>query len=269
VSVAIVGNLAIDRVAGSAPRAGGPVFYAGRAAVGLGIAACLAARCAPADVEATLEPLRSLGLQLSWAPAVTTTAFTFHYEGEHRVMAVDAVGDAWTPADVTGWAAPALEHCRWVHVGAVLRSDFPAATLRALAAGGRRLLVDAQGLVRRAQVGPLRRDGEIETDALGAVQVLKLNEDEARLLAGGVDAEQLRSLRVPEVVLTLGSTGSLVVTPTVSERVTAEPVAVSDPTGAGDTYAVGYLAARADGADPVEAARHASAIVTRILSERC
>ena len=267
-SVAIVGNLAVDRVAGTAPRVGGPVFYAAQAAAALGLPARLAARCAPEDVAVTLEPLCALGLQLSWAPATTTTSFTFHYEGEHRVMAVDAVGDAWTPADVTGWAARALAGAGWVHVGAVLRSDFPEDTLRVLASSGRRLLVDAQGLVRRSVVGPLQRDGAVDARVFPAVHILKLDEAEAHLLAGGVDAAHLRALGVPEVVLTLGSKGSLVVTPDVSEHVAAEPVAVADPTGAGDTYAVGYLAARAEGAEPVEAARRASALVTQVLSAR-
>ena len=98
--------------------------------------------------------------------------------------------------------------------------------------------------------------------------MLKLSENEARLLAGGVDAASLRSLGVPEVVLTLGSVGSLVVTPGAAERVTAEPVAVNDPTGAGDTYSVGYVAARANGAEPAEAARAASDLVGEVLAER-
>jgi sugar/nucleoside kinase (ribokinase family) len=267
-SVAIVGNLAVDRVAGGAPRAGGPVFYAAHAAVRLGADARIATRCAGSDADVALTPLEGTGLPLVWQPGRVTTSFAFHYEGERRVMSVDAVGDPWTPADIGGWAAPALEGTEWVHVGALLRSDFGVETLRALAAEGRRLLVDAQGLVRRPEVGPLRRDGAVPADVLETVQVLKLSEAEARLLAGGVDVAMLRSLGVPEVVLTLGSAGSLVVTATAAERVAAEPIAVADPTGAGDTYSLGYVTARADGAEPAEAARRASALVAAVLAER-
>ncbi len=266
--IAVVGNLSVDRLAGGAPRVGGAVFYGGRAAAQLGVDARLAARCAPEHEWVALEPLRSLGLPLFSAPALATTAFAFHYEGEHRVMTVETVGDPWTPADVTGWAAPALAGSAWVHVGALLRSDFPAETLRALAQDGRRLLVDAQGLVRRAETGPLHRDGAVARPVLAAVHALKLNEHEAQLLAGGVDEGALRSLEVPEVVLTLGSAGSMVVTRTGCERVAAEPVDVADPTGAGDTYAVGYVAARAEGAEPIEAARRASELVTSTLRDR-
>ena len=267
-SVAIIGNLAVDRVAGGGPRAGGPVFYAARAVVRLDADARLAARCAGGDADIALTPLEHLGLPLAWQPGRVTTAFAFHYEGERRVMSVQAVGDPWTPADITGWAAPSLAGADWVHVGALLRSDFTAETLQAVATEGRLLLVDAQGLVRRAEVGPLRRDGEVDADVLRTVQALKLSEAEARLLAGGIDVAALRSLGVPEVVLTLGSAGSLVVTHDHAERVSAEPIIVSDPTGAGDTYSIGYVAARAAGAEPVEAARRASALVASVLAER-
>jgi sugar/nucleoside kinase (ribokinase family) len=266
--IAIVGNLSIDRVAGSQARVGGAVYYGGLAAARLGLDARLATCCAPADETVALAPLQALGLPLRWAPAAVSTAFSFHYEGERRVMEVDAVGHTWTPKDVAGWAAEALDGAGWVHVGALLRSDFPAVTLDALAAGGRRLLVDAQGLVRRAETGPLRRDGDADPAALAAVQALKLSEAEAQLLAGGVDEAALRSLDVPEVVLTLGSAGSLVVTAAGCERVVAEAVDVADPTGAGDTYAVSYAASRADGAEPVEAARRASALVSAMLADR-
>jgi sugar/nucleoside kinase (ribokinase family) len=99
--------------------------------------------------------------------------------------------------------------------------------------------------------------------------VLKLNEHEARILAGGVDPDDLRRLDVPEVVLTLGSSGSLVVTADRHERIVAEPVTGEvDPTGAGDSFSLAYLIARADGAEPVEAARRASTVVSALLASR-
>ena len=67
-SVAIIGNLCVDRVAGGAPRAGGPVFYAAHAAVRLGADARLAARCAGSDADVALTPLEGTGLPLVWQP---------------------------------------------------------------------------------------------------------------------------------------------------------------------------------------------------------
>ncbi len=138
--------------------------------------------------------------------------------------------------------------------------------LAALAEGGRSLLVDAQGLVRRADLGPLRTDGEIG-DVLRHVRILKLNDEEAETLVGSAEPGSLRSLGVPEVILTLGSHGSYVITPHALERVPAEVVSDSvDPTGAGDTFSATYLTRRSAGANPVEAARAATDTVAEFLA---
>jgi sugar/nucleoside kinase (ribokinase family) len=213
-----------------------------------------------------VPPLEAFGLPVTIRPGSVTTAFTFHYEGDHRIMEVDAIGDPWTEADIRGWAGSALGDARWVQVGALLRTDFATATLAALAPD-RSLLLDGQGIVRRASAGPLARDAEIDYSMLASLRVLKLNEDEATILAGGLEPEALRALGVPEIVLTLGSSGSTVVTETHAERIAPHLVeGVVDPTGAGDSFSAGYLYARASGAEPVEAARAASELAAAILS---
>ena len=174
----------------------------------------------------------------------------------------DAVGDPWTPEQALEAAADAI----WIDVCALTRTDFPPETLAALDPGGRQLLVDLQGLVRTATVGPLKTDANIG-DVLRYVEILKLNDEEARTLVGGAEPELLHSLGVPEVILTLGSQGAWVVTPDLVEYVPAAPVDGSvDPTGAGDTYSVTYLVQRAAGAEPVEAARVAAATVSAFLA---
>lgn len=175
----------------------------------------------------------------------------------------DAVGDPWPPERALEGAADAA----WVHVAALTRTDFPEESLEALGSG-RSLLVDAQGLLRTADLGPLRTDAAVG-DILRHVAILKLDDGEAETLAGSLDPARLRALGVPEVLLTLGSDGSVVVTAAHVEHVPATFVDGDvDPTGAGDTYAAAYLATRASGADPVEAARVAAAEVAVFLSER-
>jgi sugar/nucleoside kinase (ribokinase family) len=261
-AIAAIGNLSRDVVAGADPRPGGSVFYAARALARLGADAHVAAACAVADRDALVPPLETFGLPVTWYEAKTTTAYSFHYEGDRRIMRQDAVGDAWSP----GRSLEAAGDAPWVNVCALVRTDFPPETLAALATAGRRLLFDAHGLVRRPDLGDLRTDAEIG-DVLRHVTILKLDDEEAATLVGSTEPERVRALGVPEVLLTLGSDGAYVVTPTSIERVPARPVeGPVDPTGAGDTFSAAYLARRSDGAEPVQAARAATETVANFLA---
>jgi sugar/nucleoside kinase (ribokinase family) len=267
--IALVGNLCIDRVAGGAPRAGGGVYYAARAAAHVGADAVIVTRCAPADREIVLAPLEAFELPVTCADARETTAFSFHYQDEHRVMNVDAVGDPWTTSDIEGWAAGALEGVGWLQVAGLLRSHFPTDVVASLARGGRRLLLDAQGVLRRARTGPLQRDDDVDRDAFAHLAVLKVNEDEGRILAGGLEPEQLRALGAEETLLTLGSRGALVIAGDTVAEVPAHPArGAVDPTGAGDSFSVVYLDGRARGLAPAAAAERASAAVAELIGSR-
>ncbi|MGH3111654.1 MAG: carbohydrate kinase family protein [Gaiellaceae bacterium] len=260
-TIAAVGNLTRDFVAGAAPRPGGGIFYAARALSRLGADANVAAACSAAHRDELLQPLEAFGLPVTWHESEETTAYSFHYEGDRRIMRQDGVGDPWTPAR----AVEAVGDAPWIDVCALVRTDFPDETLAALA-DGRSILIDAQGLVRTPTLGQLRTDAEIG-DVLRHVTVLKLNDEEAETLVGTAEPERLRALGVPEVVLTLGSQGSYVVTPTLIQRIEAVPVeAPVDPTGAGDTFSVTYLVRRTQGAEPIEAARAAAETVSRLLA---
>ena len=102
----------------------------------------------------------------------------------------EAVGDPWS----VDRSVEAAGDATWVNVCALTRTDFPPETLAALARDGRQLLVDAQGLVRTATLGPLQRDEHIG-DVLGHIEVLKLNDDEAKVLVGSAEPERLQRPR--------------------------------------------------------------------------
>lgn len=261
--LAVVGNLSRDLVDGGPPRAGGAPFHAARALRVLGRPALVGAKCADSDRDSLLTPLVRLGLPVLWRGGASTATFSFRYEGDRRLMEVKALGDPWTIADLHG-----LERADWVHVGALARSDFPAETLAALARE-RRLSFDGQGLVRPARTGPLELDADYDPEVLRHVSILKLAEEEAQTLVGEPDEDALRSLGVPEVVVTLGSEGSLVLADGKLERVPARPVGGEiDPTGAGDAFAVVYLASRSTGHAPAAAARRATALVAGLLGQK-
>lgn len=270
-AVAVIGNLVADIVSGAPPRPGGAVFYQAQALAALphggDIDARLVTRCAAEDRDLLLRPLESFGLPVVWRPARETQVFRFHYEGERRVMDVDALGDPWTPDDVEGWIAQAIGDTEWIMLGALTRADFPPQTLAALRGNGRLLLVDGQGFVRRGTLGPLVRDGDVPPESWTSVRAIKLNQSEARILVGSTEPSDLRRLCVPEVVLTRGPEGALVVTSDRAVHVPARELSGPvDPTGAGDVFWVAYLAARAAGAEPVEAGRTATGTVAEFLA---
>jgi hypothetical protein len=267
--VAVIGNLVKDVVDGAPPRAGGAVYYQARAfsRIAPSTDVQLVTRCAAGDRDLLLPPLEAFGLPLTWRPARETQAFSLRYEGERRAMELEALGDPWTGDDIEGWVAQAIGDAPWVMLGALTRADFPPEALSALRRDGRQLLVDGQGLVRRGTLGSLVRDADVPPEAFASVRGLKLSEDEARVLVGSTEPADIRRLCVPEVVLTRGSFGTLVVTAEHAEHIPAVPIDTPiDPTGAGDTFWVAYLVARSSGALPVEAARAASETTSAILT---
>jgi len=268
--VAIIGNLALDVVAGAPERPGGAVWYCSHALQMLApeLDVTLVCRCAAEDVDRIVPLLeREVGFPIVWQPSGSTTRFSFHYEGDQRIMEIDALADPWTPADIEGWAGEAIAGADWVVVGALNRGDFPTETIAALAARGHRLMVDAQGLVRLAAVGPLVANGDVDRAIFPYLTALKLNDEEALQLCGGTDPDSLASLGIPEVVLTLGSQGAVVLSNGIASRVPAVPVdGPVDPTGAGDMFLMAYGVARLRGEEPPAAGLTASRFVSTIIA---
>lgn len=245
---------------------GGGPFHAGRALRALGRRGVLVTKCAEADRRELLTPIVCLGLPVLWHEAASTSAFSMVYDGEQRRMVVDALGEQWTPEEARGWVGRALAGIDWVHVAPLLRSDFPPETLAELARG-RRLSLDGQGLVRGNGPGPLRLDADYDPALLRHVSILKLSEEEADILVEGLDERSLRRLGVPEVIVTLGSRGAVVLADGLAELVPARRVPGNpELTGSGDAFAAAYLAARAGGESAPSAARRASALVSALLA---
>jgi sugar/nucleoside kinase (ribokinase family) len=261
--LAVIGHLSRDVVDGGEPRIGGAPWYATRALRLLERRATIVGKCGEADRRRYAARLAAQGLPTIVVGSGETTSFSISYTGQgSRQMRVEAIGEPWRPRELAG-----LRDAAWVHVAPLLRSDFPEPTLAALARE-RRILLDGQGLVRVPEVGPLRLDADFDPAVLRHLTVLKLAEEEARVLAGGIEPEALAALGVPEILLTLGDEGSLVLADGRVHRIPSRPVHARDPTGAGDGFAAAYVAARAEGHIPVSAARRATSLVADLLSGR-
>ena len=260
--LALVGNLSLDLVDAGRPHIGGAPIHCGRALRMLDARATVVARCAKHDAERFRRGFAQLGLPVTLlARDRATTTFAFTYDGDRRIMRVTEIGDTWEAGDLG-----AVPRGAWVHVGGLLRGDFCAATVAELARG-RRLSIDGQGLTRVRKLGPLRLEPDPNPEILRHVSILKLAVEEAEALAGGLDATSLAALGPPEVLVTFGSDGSLVVTNGRATEVRARHVD-ADPTGSGDAFAAAYLVSRANGHIPVAAARRATAVVGDMLRRR-
>jgi 1D-myo-inositol 3-kinase len=266
-SIGVLGNLTRDRIGGRM-RPGGGAYYAGVALRELARGSVILTKCAEADRAELLTPLVDLGMPVLWRESPTTTEFALVYDGDDRRLDIMTVGPEWTPAEARDWVRRGLADAEWLHVAALSRGDFPTETLAELARG-RRLLLDGHGLLRAARPGPVELDQDFDRELLRYLAVLKLSEEEAKIVAGTIDETSLRSLGVPEVVVTLGPRGALVMADGALEHVPARRVGGDlDPTGAGDAFAAAYLVGRAAGYAPVDAARRAVGVIADLLSRR-
>jgi sugar/nucleoside kinase (ribokinase family) len=126
--------------------------------------------------------------------------------------------------------------------------------------------------VDAASAGPLAAAGSAAHDWLRGIDLLFANLDEARVLVGDPAADPVDAARsltglARSVVVKLGAAGAIRVDGDRLVRVDAVPVEVVDPTGAGDAFAAGLLAAELTGADPVTALRAGAALGARAVSQ--
>ncbi|KRE28481.1 carbohydrate kinase [Mycobacterium sp. Soil538] len=263
----VLGNLAIDVINGAAKSPGGCASFAGVALQASGCPGRIVALGAEQDHELFDSLLDRFGDLVRVLPADRTSAFRLDYDDvDHRHMSVDAIGPVWGEAEI----AAADPDTTWVHLAPLLRTDFPAETLALLSARGHRVVYDGQGLVRADRLGPLVEDRHFPADLLPHLDVLKLAEDEAVVVADGpFDAAAAERLGVPEIVVTYGSEGCDIYTDGEVVRVPAAwRVLDVQTTGAGDMFTACYAAHRAMGASPRRAAQQASELVAKELEER-
>lgn len=153
------------------------------------------------------------------------------------------------------------------HLGSLLADDFSTEVIRYLAGKGK-VSVDSQGYLREVRDKKVYAvDWPEKLDALKHIYFLKANEHEMEVLTGHSDvkkaAEQLYEWGVKEVLITLGSMGSVIYDGTSFYRIPAyKPVEVTDATGCGDTYMTGYLYRRAKGDNIVDSGSFAAAMST-------
>ncbi len=208
-----------------------------------------------------VEKLRQRGVDVVCYPSRHTVYFENKY-GENynnRTQRVLAKADPFTLDEMRPLEAQIF------HLGSLLNDDFSPAVIKYLSTKGR-VSIDAQGFLREV-VGEDVRATEWETkeEILQCTDILKLNEFEMEVITSSRNprtvAMKMAELGVKEVVITLGSYGSLIYADGTFYEVPAyEPHQTVDATGCGDTYSTGYLYCRTQGMSPLESGKFAAAM---------
>lgn len=217
---------------------------------------------------ASVEELRDKGVEVKVLPSTHTVYFenTYGENSDNRTQRVLAKADPFTIEGLRG------EEARFYHLGSLLADDFPLEVLEYLSGKGT-LSVDAQGYLREVRGENVHAvDWADKKEMLQHIDILKVNEHEAEVLTGLTDyqqaAIQLAEWGVKEVLLTLGSSGSLIYADHTFHKIPAYPPKESvDATGCGDTYVMGYLYMRNKGASYEEAGCFAAALSTLKLEK--
>lgn len=155
----------------------------------------------------------------------------------------------------------------YIHLGPLLNDDISLDSIKHLATKGK-VSLDIQGFLRYTKNQEvLHADWKDKKEGLAHIHTLKANESETRIISGKEDFEEaayvLADLGVKEVIITLGSHGSMIYADGEFHKIPAyAPKAIVDATGCGDTYMAGYLHKRQSGASISEAGNFGAAMAT-------
>lgn len=251
-------------------RAGGSAANAASWLADLGAGVDFVGRVAAEDVQRHSAILESFGVtpHLIGDTEHPTGTIVVLVDGNNRSMLTERGANAFLSADDV--ADDLLDHASVVHFTGY--SVFDSADHSPV----RRLIerATARGVtvsVDPASAGNLDDFGtEAFLDVIAGAGMLFPNLDEGRALTGlDVPEDMAAALadRVPLVALTLG-TGGVVVAERGHEavRVAAQESAIVDPTGAGDSFTAGFLAAWITGAGAVAAAKSGVQVAARAVA---
>lgn len=210
-----------------------------------------------------VDKLRAEGVEVEVMPSRRSVCFENKY-GENqnnRTQRVLAKADPFT-----------IDYLKdinstYIILGSLLADDFSMDVLRYLSTKGL-IVVDVQGYLREVRGEKVFAvDWKDKLEALKYIHVLKANEHEMEVLTGYTDvkkaAKQLYDWGVKEVLITLGSLGSVLYDGQTYYRIPAyKPAEAVDATGCGDTYVTGYLYRRSKGDSMEDAGRFAAAMST-------
>lgn len=264
--ICCIGHITLDKII--TPRMqvempGGTAFYFGHAMSRLDHDGFRLVTSLADSERKAVEGLRAEGIDVRMIPSRKSVCFENKYgeDMNHRTQRVLAKADPFTVESLRD------EEADIFHLGTLLADDFSVDVVEELSKKGR-VSVDAQGYLREVRGENVHAvDWKEKERALPFIDILKVNEHEMEALTGLTEpreaALRLSEMGVKEVVITLGSEGSLIYYGGKFYEIPAyEAKDVVDATGCGDTYMAGYLYKRSRGCGIDESGRFAAAMCT-------
>jgi sugar/nucleoside kinase (ribokinase family) len=251
--VCVIGHVTKDiiRVARTTTATpGGTAYYTSMGLRRFGLRVAVVTRVTEEDEDLLLGNLRGEKIAVFSKKSTNSSAFENAYSGENldtRLQRIRSIGEPFSTEDIGTIKAASF------HVGPLTNQDISIDFLKQLA--------DRPG-------GEVREeDWHDKEEGLAYVNIIKADEREALILSGQKvsdrAAEALASLGPKEVIITMGSRGSLIYAGQTLHRVPCfVPRQAGYPTGCGDTYMAGYLSQRLKGVAPELAGRFAAATAT-------
>jgi sugar/nucleoside kinase (ribokinase family) len=263
--ICTIGHITLDKVVTAQSvkyMPGGTSFYFSKALRKFDVNYVLVTALAEKENH-IVSALRDENIEVFSQPSEYTVYFENIYSAnqDHREQNVLHKAAPFTKAQM-----PDIES-RIFHLGPLLSDDISVDLLKSLDERGT-VSLDIQGYLRYVKDQKvLYKDWADKKEALRHVSILKANEFEMEVVTGTSDvrkgAEYLANLGVKEVIITLGSKGSLIYKNNDFFRIPAyKPTAIVDATGCGDTYMAGYLTKRIQGAGVQEAGEFGAAMAT-------
>lgn len=214
-----------------------------------------------------VDDMRRSGIDVKVYPSKHTVFFENKYGANqnYRKQRVLAKADPFTIEEVQPLDA------KIYHIGSLLNDDFSPELVKYLSTKGL-ISIDAQGYLREVRGQNVHAiDWKDKFEILSSTDIIKVNEHEMEVVTGLADpheaAVRLHEWGVKEVIVTLGSEGSLIyVNDRFYEIPAYRPTEVVDATGCGDTYSAGYLYCRSRGMEYAEAGCFAAAMCTLKLA---
>ena len=267
--ICCVGHITLDKVVTPGSEIfmpGGTSFYFSNAIRHFNVKYGLITSLAASEMRFA-EDLVASGIEVRTLPSANTVYFENSYSLnlDHRTQRVLQTADPFTVNQLQQVEAAIF------HLGPLLADDISVSVIKMLAQKGK-VSLDVQGYLRTVenkQVMPV--DWKDKMQALPYIEILKVNEMEMEVLTALDDVKKaarlLNQWGAKEVVITLGSKGSVVFTNDTFYTIPAyRPHTQVDATGCGDTYMAGYLYKRIKGFNPQQAGEFGAAMASIKIS---